>query len=85
MKRRSWNILVSLLAILFLTSVLSGSLFDKAEYAARRLKLMEKIPDGVAIILGAQSQSGYYEFYQNNDFVYFTGVEIPNSVLIIDG
>jgi Xaa-Pro aminopeptidase len=46
---------------------------------------MEKIPDGVAIILGAQSQPGYYEFYQNNDFVYFTGVEIPNSVLIIDG
>ncbi len=85
MKRRSWNILVSLLVILFLTSALSGSLFDKAEYAARRLKLMEKIPDGVAIILGAQSQPGYYEFYQNNDFVYFTGVEIPNSVLIIDG
>jgi len=46
---------------------------------------MEKIPDGVAIILGVQSQTGYYEFYQNNDFVYFTGVEIPNSVLIIDG
>ena len=58
MKRPSWNILVALLAVLLLTSALSGSLFDKAEYAARRLKLMEKIPDGVAIILGAQFQTG---------------------------
>ena len=85
MKRPSWNILVALLAVLLLTSALSGSLFDKAEYEARRRKLMEKISDGVVIILGAQSQPGYNEFYQNNNFVYFTGVEIPNSVLIIDG
>ena len=30
-----------------------GLQFDKAEYAARRQKLMEKIPDGAAILLGA--------------------------------
>jgi len=46
---------------------------------------MEKIPDGFAVILGAQSVVGYKEFFQNNDFMYFCGVEIPNSILIIDG
>jgi Xaa-Pro aminopeptidase len=60
-------------------------LFEKSEYAARRLKLMEKIPDGVAIIWGAQPLASYYRYAQNNDFMYLTGVEIPNAVLIIDG
>jgi Xaa-Pro aminopeptidase len=59
-------------------------LFDKAEYAARRAKLVEKIPDGVAILLGATLPTGG-EFFQNNDMMYFAGVEIPNAALIIDG
>ncbi len=60
-------------------------LFDKAEYAARRARLMEKIPDGAAILLGATPATGYGEFVQNNDFMYFSGVEIPNAVLVVDG
>ncbi len=60
-------------------------LFEKTEYSARREKLMAKIPDGIAIILGAQDIVGYKEFFQNNDFMYLCGVEIPNSILIIDG
>ena len=64
----------------------SGPLFfDKAEYAARRAKLMEKIPDGAAIVLGSTPATGYLEYFQNNDFMYFTGVEVPNAALIIDG
>jgi len=59
--------------------------FDKAEYAARRQKLMEKIPDGAALFLGATPPVGFQEFFQSNDFMYFTGVEIPNACLIIDG
>jgi len=59
--------------------------FDKSEYAARRAKLMEKIPDGVAVILGATTPASDIQFYQNNDFYYFCGVEIPNAVLIMDG
>ena len=59
-------------------------LFDKAEYAARRARLIEKIPDGVAVLLGATPTTGG-EFFQNNDMMYFTGVEIPNAALIIDG
>lgn len=60
-------------------------LFEKSEFAARRSKLMEKIPDGVAIIMGALDVIGYNEFFQNNDFMYLCGVDIPNSILIIDG
>jgi hypothetical protein len=31
----------------------SAGVFDKAEYAARRARLMEKIGDGAAVFLGA--------------------------------
>ena len=59
--------------------------FDKSEYAARRAKFMEKIPDCVAVILGATTPASDIQFYQNNDFYYLCGVEIPNAVLIMDG
>ncbi|MFC1783612.1 aminopeptidase P N-terminal domain-containing protein [Planctomycetota bacterium] len=77
--------LVVTVSILVSTCPLSADLFEKSEYAARRAKLMEKIPDGAAIILGAQPKPGYNEYYQNNDFMYLSGVEIPNALLIIDG
>jgi len=59
-------------------------LFDTSEYAARRAKLVERVPDGVVILLGATPTTGG-EFFQNNDMMYFTGVEIPGAALIIDG
>lgn len=62
-----------------------GLLFETAEYASRRTKLMERIPDGAAILLGAIPPTGYGEFFQNNDMMYFAGVEIPNAALIVDG
>jgi Xaa-Pro aminopeptidase len=58
-------------------------LFEKSEYAARRARLMERIPDGAAILLGATLPTGG-EFFQNNDLMYFTGVEIPDVALIVD-
>jgi len=73
------------LLLIIQTVFASDLLFDKSEYAARRSKLMEKIPDGVAIVLGAMDRTDNYEHYQNNDFVYFSGVEIPNAMLVIDG
>jgi Xaa-Pro aminopeptidase len=63
----------------------AASLFDKKEYAARRSRLMEKIPDGVAVFLGAVPPAGDGDFRQGHDFSYFTGVPIPNAYLIIDG
>ena len=58
--------------------------FDKSEHAARRARLMEKIPDGAAIFLGAATPHGDVEFRQGHDFFYFTGVEIPDAYLVID-
>jgi len=63
----------------------AAQLFDKAEYAARRQKFYEKIPDGTAVIFGAQPIASYYPYGQNNDFLYLTGVELPNAALILDG
>jgi Xaa-Pro aminopeptidase len=78
--------LIAAAAILLLVSSLRAGLpFDKSEFAARRAKLMEKIPDGIAVILGAQPVTGYYNYYQNNDFMYLCGVEVPDAVLVIDG
>lgn len=59
--------------------------FDKSEYDARRAKFMEQIPDGVAVILGATTPASDRQFFQGSDFFYFTGVEIPNAVLIMNG
>ncbi len=78
-------IIVLAAALLFASAASAALLFDKSEYAARRAKLMEKIPDGVAVILGAQPLASYYDYHQNNDFFYLCGVEAPNAVLILDG
>jgi Xaa-Pro aminopeptidase len=59
-------------------------LFNKTEYAARRAALMDKVPDGIVIVLGATPTTGG-EFFQNNDMMYYSGVEIPDAALIMDG
>jgi Xaa-Pro aminopeptidase len=78
---------VSFLLVLSIsTASAAGPLFfDKAEYAARRQKLMDKVPDGAAIVLGSTPATGFLEYFQNNDFLYLTGIEIPNAALIVDG
>lgn len=65
--------------LLFCSSLWGGLLFDKSEYAARRKKLMDMIPDGMAFVLGAPSGR------QSNDFLYLSGVELPKAILVIDG
>jgi Xaa-Pro aminopeptidase len=62
-----------------------GSLIDDSEYASRRARLMDEIADGVVIIPGATSRVADYQFFQSNDFLYFTGVEAPNAWLVVDG
>jgi Xaa-Pro aminopeptidase len=78
----------SLLLLVLLTTfspvrVMAGH-FDRSEYAARRTKLMEKIPDGLILIQGAAALPNYYEFMQNNNFLYLSGVEAENAYLLID-
>ncbi len=65
--------------------VLAGSLISASEYADRRVRLMDEIPDGIAIIPGATSPVADYQFFQSNDFLYFTGVEAPGAWLVVDG
>ncbi len=74
-----------ILLFLFTQPLIAGSWFEKSEHAARRAKFMEKIPDGAAIILGATTPVSDKQFLQNSDFFYFTGVEIPNALLLMDG
>ena len=65
--------------------VLAGTLVENSEYADRRQRLMDEIPDGIAIIPGATAQIAGDQFFQSNDFLYFTGVEAPDAWLIVDG
>lgn len=69
----------------FSEPALAADTFNKAEYAARRSRLMETIGEGAAVILGAQTPSSDVAFRQGHDFFYLTGVEIPDAILIIDG
>jgi hypothetical protein len=62
-----------------------GSWLDKADHATRQGKFMEQIPDGVPLILGATMPASDKQFFHGSDFFYFTGVEIPNAALIMDG
>ena len=73
-------VLVVVLIFLFgFVTLTNAATFDKSEYISRRTKLMEYIPDGIALIIGSEGEK------QNSNFIYFTGVEVPNSILIIDG
>jgi Xaa-Pro aminopeptidase len=83
-KRTTRGVFISLAIIVLSLTANAALLFDKSEYAARRKSLMEKIPGGLAVIFGAQNVTGYTEYFQNNDLMYFSGVEIPNSILVID-
>ncbi len=72
--------LLILLILLFGFSISSSAgIFDKDEFNSRRVKLMESIPDGIALFVGSGGEK------QNSNFIYFSGVEEPNSILIIDG
>ncbi|MBM3312774.1 MAG: aminopeptidase P family protein, partial [Candidatus Aminicenantes bacterium] len=85
--KRMFTLLVLLLVLVpaSLLRATTGLTFDKAEYAARRASLMEKIPDGAAVFLGAAPPARDVDFRQGHDFLYFSGVRIPNAALIVDG
>jgi Xaa-Pro aminopeptidase len=77
--------LVLFIICLFISTLdMSALQFDKSEYAERRTRLMKELPDGIIIIAGARSRTDFYPFVQNNNFLYLTGVKIPNAYLVID-
>ncbi len=71
--------------LLLVPTALPAQDFDKAEFAARRAKLLEKIPDGIAVILGGVEHPYPLRFRQSPDFYYLTGLEEPGTVLILNG
>ncbi|HEX6284431.1 MAG TPA: aminopeptidase P N-terminal domain-containing protein, partial [Pyrinomonadaceae bacterium] len=66
-------------------SIFAQRPFNKDEFAARRAKLFEKIPDGVAVIFAAKGQHYPLKFRQSPDFYYLTGIEEPGAVLVMIG
>jgi Xaa-Pro aminopeptidase len=76
---------LALFALLLLSSPLAAQDFAKAEFAARRAKLLEKIPDGIAVILGGIEHPYPLRFRQSPDFYYLTGLEEPGTVLVLNG
>jgi hypothetical protein len=63
----------------------AGGPFEASEYAARRTRLMDRIGDSAAVFLGAAAPTSDLGFRQGHDFVYLTGVQVPNAALIVDG
>ena len=59
--------------------------FPREEFAARRARVMEKIGDGVAIVLGTTERPGEQPLRQNNQFYYLCGVVEARAVLLVDG
>lgn len=85
--RPALRLIAAAALIFFLAGALAAGplVFDKSEYAGRRARFMDKLADGAAVILGAQPPAGYHPFVQSNDFLYLSGVEAPNAVLVVDG
>jgi Xaa-Pro aminopeptidase len=60
-------------------------IFPPEEFAARRATLLDRIGDGIAIVLGTPGPPGEIAFRQNSQFFYLTGVTEPRASVIIDG
>lgn len=59
--------------------------FNKAEFAARRAKVFEKIGDGTAIVFANEKHRYAVKFRQSPDFYYLTGIEEPDAILVLAG
>ena len=62
-----------------------SDIFPSEEFAARRLRVMAQIGDGVAILQGTTERPGEQPFRQSNQFYYLCGVAEPRAILLLDG
>jgi len=60
-------------------------IFPPEEFASRRARVMDKIGNGAAILLGATEPPGEMPLRQGNQFFYVSGVVEPRAILVIDG
>jgi len=77
-----------LVSVLFLGFTAPAGAQDNDIFKIRRQKLADSIPDGIAIIQSTtRNQNDLLEFFvpnsNNHDFIYLTGMELPNSTLIL--
>lgn len=91
--KRKWNLLV-FAALLVLNATAANAQdkhyyqtdFSKDEFAARRVKLFEKIgKNAIAVVQGAKGTADFNVFRQSNEFYYLTGIESPHAYLVFDG
>jgi Xaa-Pro aminopeptidase len=61
------------------------NVFPPEEYRARRMAVMDKIGDAVAIMQGTTERPGEQPLRQSNQFFYVSGVVEPRAILVIDG
>ncbi|MEX2235271.1 MAG: Xaa-Pro peptidase family protein [Cyclobacteriaceae bacterium] len=80
-----FKVIIFFLFFTFSATAHSQLLFEREEFAGRRDKLMEKIGNAILVIRGASMPTGYTQFYQYNDLMYLTGVELPGITLLMDG
>ena len=61
--------------------------FSQAEYRDRRRRLLDAVTadgGGVFLMPSASGLTGGDTFRQNENFLYFTGLELPRSMLVVD-
>ena len=80
------RVALAVLAIALLAGgAFSQTEFNKAEFAARRAKVFEKIGDGVAIVFANEEHPHAVRYREAPDFYYLTGIEEPGALLILVG
>jgi Xaa-Pro aminopeptidase len=79
------SLLTTLALVLLAAATFAQQPFNKDEFAARRAKLFEKMPDGIAVVFAARGQFHPIKFRQAPDFYYLTGIEEPGAVLVLLG
>lgn len=85
MRKLSTLSIVPMLVLILGFSTFAQQPFNKDEFAARRAKLFEQIPDGIAVVFAAKEQFYPVKFRQAPDFYYLTGVEEAGAVLVMIG
>lgn len=71
--------------VLFGLNVIGQQPFDKAEFAARRAKVFEKIGNAIALVLANQEHPHAVKYREAPDFYYLTGIEEPGAILMFSG
>lgn len=79
---------LSIFMMAFFSSILPGFPQERNVFKERRTKLASMVKKGILIIQTAErNQNNLYEFFvpnsDNHDFIYLTGLEIPDATLIL--